>query len=153
MKSRNWKLAVGVCVLILFAGLRVRAQETTEKVTVADIERTYLVRLPRGYDHDEKYPVVILLHGMNQDANDMARLTRFNELADKEGVIAVYPSAQHGRWNIGVNPGHSPGGPYRCRRIPGRWISGRGYPGGGYPGGGYPGGGYPRRRPRRSEAR
>jgi polyhydroxybutyrate depolymerase len=144
MNFRNCALSVGIFVFILFLCLRVRAQEATEKVTVADIERSYLVRLPRGYDHDRKYPVVVLFHGMNQDPSDMSRLTRFDELADKEGVIAVYPAAQHGRWNIGVNP-EVPrvAGPYRRRRG----YPGGGYPGGGYPGGGYPGGGYPRRRP------
>lgn len=139
--SGNWRLAAGISVVVLSTSLLAGAQENTEKVTVSDIDRTYVVRLPRGYDHDKKYPVMILFHGMNQDASDMARLTRFNELADHEGVIAVYPSAEHGRWNFGVNPEvRRVTGPYRRRR-------GYGYPGGGYPGGGYPGGGYPRRRP------
>jgi len=79
-----------------------------------------------------------LLHGMNQDPSDMERLTRFNELADRDGVITVYPAALHGRWNVGVRA--------QERRPmsmgPGRRRNG-GYPGGGYPGGGYPGGGYP----------
>jgi polyhydroxybutyrate depolymerase len=137
-------LAMLFTVLVLTPGAR--AQETKEKVTIDDVDRTYLVRLPRGYDAKQKYPVVILLHGMNQDTDDMERLTRFAELADKNGIIAVYPSALHGRWNVGVRPperqqmmgrpggghgGHHGGGGY-----PG---GGGGYPGGG--GGGYPGGG------------
>jgi len=44
-----------------------RSQETKEKVTVNDVDHNYLVRLPKGYVHEQKYPVVILLHGMNQD--------------------------------------------------------------------------------------
>jgi len=31
--------------------------------------------VPRGHDHRPKYPVVILLHGMNQDTDEMERLT------------------------------------------------------------------------------
>src|ERR1700692_574168 len=108
------------------------AQETKEKIMVDDTERTYLLRLPKGYDSAQKYPVVILLHGMNQDTDDMERLTRFDELADKDGIIAVYPSALRGRWNIGVTP------PSRQASMrPG----GRGGHRGGYGGGGYPGGG------------
>ncbi len=80
------------------------AQETKEKVTVDDVDRNFIVRLPRGYDAQQHYPVVILLHGMNQDADDMQRLTRFDALADKDGVITVYPIALHGRWNVGVRP-------------------------------------------------
>jgi polyhydroxybutyrate depolymerase len=118
------------------------AQETTEKVTVDDVDRTFMVRLPRGYDSKQHYPVVILLHGMNQDADDIERLTRFDELADKDGIITVYPTALHGRWNVGVQPeehrsmGMGPGG--RRGRYGGG--GGGGYPGGGG-GGGYPGGG------------
>jgi len=153
MKIGNWTRmrrasALGVCLAVLFVVCRVRAQETKEKVSVNDVDRTYVVHLPKGYDQERKYPVVILLHGMNQDADDMERLTRFNELADKDSIIAVYPSALHGRWNVGVHPeqrqmGMGPG----SRRRGG--YPGGGYPGGGggYPGGGYPGGGggYPRR--------
>src|SRR5580698_2582328 len=69
----------------------------------------------------------------------MERLTRFDELADKNGIIAVYPIALHGRWNVGVRPEvkrPATMGPGRRGRYGG---GGGGYPGGG--GGGYPGGG------------
>ena len=117
------------------------AQETKETVTVDDVDRSFMVRLPRGYDSQRHYPVVVLLHGMNQDPDDMERLTRFDPLADKDGIIAVYPAALHGRWNVGVHPEEHP-----AMMNPGRRRGG--YGGGGYPGGGggYPGGGggYPR---------
>jgi polyhydroxybutyrate depolymerase len=137
-------LAAGVCLLTLVTGAALPAQETKEKVTVDDVDRTFTVRLPRGYDPQRHYPVVILLHGMNQDADDMERLTRFNELADKDGIIAVYPTALHGRWNVGVRPQERREvglGPGRRRGYPGGGYPGGGYPGGGYPGGGHPGGG------------
>src|SRR6202142_2210017 len=128
--------AAAACLAMLFIVPGARAQETKEKVTIGDVDRTYLVRLPRGYDAKQKYPVVILLHGMNQDTDDMERLTRFNEIADKDGIITVYPSALHGRWNIGV---HAPQQQPVSRSPGGRRHGGGGYPGGG--GGGYPGGG------------
>ena len=126
-----------LCLAVLLATPALRAQETKEKVTVADVDREFMVRLPRGYDPKQHYPVVILLHGMNQDADDMERLTRFDDLADKNGIIAIYPMALHGRWNVGVHPPEQPTGmrPGGGRR---RGFGG-GYPGGG--GGGYPGGG------------
>ncbi len=127
-----------LCVAVVLAGQTLRAQETKEKVTVDDVDRNFMVRLPRGYDPQRRYPVVILLHGMNQDPDDIERLTRFDELADKDGIIAVYPAALHGRWNVGVHPQER-----RSMMGPGRRPYGGGYPGGGYPGGGYPGGGYP----------
>jgi polyhydroxybutyrate depolymerase len=130
--------AVGVVVLLVIPSLW--AQETKEKVTVDDVDRTFLVRLPRGYNAQQHYPVMILLHGMGQDADDIEALTQFDQLADKDGIIAVYPFALHGRWNVGVRPPERQAmgpGPRR-RRYGGYPGGGGGYPGGG---GGYPGGG------------
>ena len=125
-----------LCALLTLASQCLRAQETKEKVTVDDVDRNFMVRLPRGYDPKQQYPVVILLHGMNQDPDDMERLTRFDELADKNGIIAIYPSALHGRWNVGVRPQERQTG--MMRPGGGHRRYGGGYPGGG--GGGYPGG-------------
>ena len=135
---------VYACVLLMItAGW---AQETKEKVTVEDVDRNFTVRLPKNYDPQRHYPVVLVLHGMNQDADDIERLTRFDELADKDGIIAIYPAALHGRWNVGVRPQERRAmemGPRRRRGGYGYPGGGGGYPGGGggYPGGGYPGGG------------
>jgi polyhydroxybutyrate depolymerase len=145
MKSGNSygirSVAAAGCLVVLWMTQVLVAQQTKETVTVDDVDRSFMVRLPKGYDAQQHYPVVILLHGMNQDAEDMQRLTRFDDLADKDGVIAVYPVALHGRWNVGVYPQESRPmnmGPGRRGRR-----GGGGYPGGGYPGGGggYPGGG------------
>lgn len=117
------------------------AQETQEKVDVDNVSRNFMVHLPQGYDQQQHYPVVILLHGQNQDADDMGRLTHFSQFAEKIGVIAVYPNAMRGQWNIGVRP------PQPSSETPRRGMErrgGAGYPSGGsYPGGGggYPGGG------------
>ncbi len=140
--GNSYKLALAACLAVLcVTGLW--AQQTKEKVTVDDVDREFVVRLPKGYDAQQHYPVVILLHGMNQDADDMQRLTRFDELADKDSIITVYPIAMHGRWNVGVHPQqHRPAGigPGRRGRYGGSYPGGGG---GGYPrgGGGYPGGG------------
>ena len=131
--------AAAGCVAVLFVAQALLGQQTKEKVTVDDVDRNFVIRLPKGYDAQQHYPVVILLHGMNQDADDMQRLTRFDELADKDGIITIYPVALHGRWNTGVHPQERRPmtmGPGRRGRY-----GGGGYPGGGYPGGGYPGGG------------
>jgi polyhydroxybutyrate depolymerase len=94
------------------------------ELQVNDHTRTFVVHLPQGYDSQQHYPVVILLHGLDQDAAEMARLTHFNEFADRDSIIAVYPNAANGRWNIGAGqPQGYRRGPYR---RPGVW--GPGYP-------------------------
>src|SRR5208283_869958 len=141
---------LALCLLLLMFAGRSLAQETREKIDIENVSRTYIVHLPRGYDQQQHYPVVILLHARNQDADDMARLTHFNQLAEKNGVIAVYPNATRGQWNIGVRAEQSSAPmPRRGGGRRGGWGGGGGgYPdgGGGYPGGGggYPGGGQSR---------
>jgi polyhydroxybutyrate depolymerase len=138
MKSENWKrmqavASIGVCLGMAFITSGAQAQETKETMQVNDVDRTYIVRLPKGYDHEQKYPVAMLLHGMNQETADIERLTRFDDLADKDSIIAVYPSALNGRWNVGVRP------PARQRTMMPMGRGGR-HGGGGFPGGGQSGG-------------
>jgi polyhydroxybutyrate depolymerase len=135
------------CLAATLFALPLRAQDVQEKVQVDDLSRNFVVHLPKGYYSKQRYPVVILLPGQNQQPDDMQRLTHFDQfVADKNGIIAVYPNATRGRWNIGVRPEqtstmapHRGGGGHHG----GYGGGGGGYPGGGggYPGGG--GGGYP----------
>lgn len=148
-RRKSLAYLVAACLSGLLFVAPLSAQDSQEKIDVDDVSRSYVVHLPKSYDQQQHYPVVMLLHGRNQDANDMARLTHFNQLADKDSIIVVYPNSAHGQWNIGVRPeqvnqGMQPrrGGGGRGGGWPG---GGGGYPGGGggYPrgGGGYPGGG------------
>ncbi|HWO37251.1 MAG TPA: PHB depolymerase family esterase [Candidatus Acidoferrum sp.] len=145
-KSHAYLVAACLSGLLFVAPLS--AQDSQEKIDVDDVSRSYVVHLPKSYDQQQHYPVVMLLHGRNQDADDMARLTHFNQLADKDSIIVVYPNSAHGQWNIGVRPEQVNQGMQPRRGGGGRgggWPGGGGYPGGGggYPrgGGGYPGGG------------
>ncbi|MGA7908295.1 MAG: PHB depolymerase family esterase [Candidatus Sulfotelmatobacter sp.] len=123
LQSRAWPAVAFACVAGFLFAPSLRAQDAQERVTVNDVTRSYVVHLPKGYDQQQHYPVVILLHGLNQDAEEMARLTHFNDQADKDSIIAVYPNALNGRWNIGITEPRFYSGPYRRR---GPW--GPGYP-------------------------
>ncbi len=126
-------------ILALALAAPLHAQETQEKVQVNDLTRNFILHVPPGYSADRRYPVVILFHGRNQDADDMERITHFNQLADKDGIITIFPRAAQGQWNIGVRPeAASAENPRRGFGRRGGW----GYPGGGGGGGGggYPGG-------------
>jgi len=53
--------------------------------------REYLVHVPPSYEREERVPLVMVLHGCNQDHVDMQAVTRFDGLADRHGFIVVYP--------------------------------------------------------------
>jgi poly(hydroxyalkanoate) depolymerase family esterase len=53
--------------------------------------RQYTVALPDGFDTGAPVPVVMVLHGCLQTQRDMIHDTRFVELADREGFVAVFP--------------------------------------------------------------
>ena len=53
--------------------------------------RKYWLYVPASYDRAKPAPLVVMLHGCTQDANDFARGTRMNQRAEEEGFIVVYP--------------------------------------------------------------
>lgn len=66
------------------------------------LERHYHVHLPGNAPPSAPVPVVFVLHGgSGTGAPRLARLTGFNEVADREGFIVVYPAGVDGQWNDG----------------------------------------------------
>jgi poly(hydroxyalkanoate) depolymerase family esterase len=53
--------------------------------------RQYTLALPDGLDTGAPAPVVMVLHGCLQTQRDAIEDTRFVELADREGFVAVFP--------------------------------------------------------------
>lgn len=61
--------------------------------------RTYKVYVPKGLSLNKKNPIVIMLHGCQQNAEEFAKGTRIEKWADKEKFIALLPEQ-----NISYNP-------------------------------------------------
>lgn len=55
-------------------------------------ERKYLLYVPDSYDPARPVPLVINIHGFAQWPANQAEVSKWNQLADKEGFIVVYPS-------------------------------------------------------------
>ena len=80
--------------------------------------REYQVWVPDGYTGSSPRPLVLVLHGCANDPNLMAGASRFNDVADVEGFIVVYPrqnvtsnGARCWNWQLPVNQARGSGEP------------------------------------------
>ena len=60
--------------------------------------REYTVYVPRGHSRWRRAPLVVLIHGCRQTAEEIARVTRITNFADELGWIVLLPH-QHPRAN------------------------------------------------------
>lgn len=72
--------------------------------TFQDQAWRYRLYEPPGRDAAEQLPLVVMLHGCKQDAEDFARGTGMNEVAAREGFLVLYPEQRKksngmGCWN------------------------------------------------------
>lgn len=66
--------------------------------------RRYRLFRPAGVRHGETLPLIVMLHGCNQDARSFAASTRMNVVAARERFLVLYPEQDrffnaHGCWN------------------------------------------------------
>jgi poly(hydroxyalkanoate) depolymerase family esterase len=66
--------------------------------------RRFRLFRPPGVRHDEKLPLLVMLHGCGQDANSFAASTRMNRVALRERFLVLYPEQDRlangqGCWN------------------------------------------------------
>lgn len=71
-------------------------------MTVAGIERSFMVHVPRNLT--QARGIVLVLHGGSGSGATAASFTQspqavFREVADREGLLAIYPTARSGHWN------------------------------------------------------
>ena len=88
-----------VCALLGVACTRNRVDSgpegatTVQHMRVAGIMRTYRLHLPAHFDSSRRVPLVIILHGHGESAENFERYTGMSDKADTEGFIVVYPQA------------------------------------------------------------
>lgn len=81
-----------LCLLTGCAGM--------ESIDVNGTERDFIVRAPESYEPNQ-LPVVLVLHGGGGNARSMMRYSDFGDLAEKEGVLVVFPNGADRGWNDG----------------------------------------------------
>jgi len=61
-------------------------------IMVGEEPHGYVLRVPRGHDRSRPAPLVISLHGAGLWGAAQRDISRWNDLADREGFIVAYPS-------------------------------------------------------------
>src|SRR5206468_8932138 len=61
------------------------------------VKREYLLYVPKSYDRSKPTPLIISLHGAGLWGAAQRDMSRWNDVADSEGFIVVYPSGIGGR--------------------------------------------------------
>ncbi len=106
MNKKTYKMCrILIIIFLIVSAFSTDARQGIETVylQVNGLERYYKVYLPKDYDGRQNYPLVFILHGGGGKASGMMKLTRnrFNQLADRDGFIAVYPNGYKKSWNDG----------------------------------------------------
>ena len=91
----NKKLSLSLLAVMVSAGTPSIAQET---ITVDNTTRNFISYVPAALP--EKAPLVISLHGMNQDAAYQRDQTQWNACADTAKMVVVYPNGNNKAWDI-----------------------------------------------------
>ena len=68
-------------------------------ITGTETSRSWITYIPDNYDPETTMPLVLLLHGRTASGANQAWSSDFNSIAQREGVIAVYPEGISLEWN------------------------------------------------------
>src|SRR5262249_5039227 len=71
--------------------------DITETLALGGLTRSYILHRPPSLSGAPP-SLVLAFHGGGDTAADMEPLTHFDELADKEGFLVVYPQGLDNRW-------------------------------------------------------
>jgi polyhydroxybutyrate depolymerase len=78
--------------------------KSNQMLTAAGLARTFVHYAPANLDPNTPAPVVIMVHGWTMSGQQMYDITRYHEIADREGIVVMYPDGQPaslGPWNVG----------------------------------------------------
>ncbi|HET7595315.1 MAG TPA: hypothetical protein VFK15_00140, partial [Burkholderiales bacterium] len=104
------RLACALLAALAFAAAQAALAPGDYEVPVAhnDLQRSYLLHVPRQAASGAALPVIINFHGGGSNARTQKWYTRMDTAADRDGYIAVYPNGTGGigtrflTWNAGL---------------------------------------------------
>jgi polyhydroxybutyrate depolymerase len=99
-KTKQIWLTVVFLIIISLIGLSTQFG-TNGKIISSGQTRKYLLHVPASYDPDQPTPLVISIHGFVQWPANQQSVSRWNDIADENGFLVVYPRGTGFplRWN------------------------------------------------------
>jgi polyhydroxybutyrate depolymerase len=95
-------LTSALAVLVLVAGCAPPVEGLQRCTLQLDDHRyRYELHVPVDLDPQKPVPLVLGLHRWLESGRRMAYMTGFNESADREGFVGVYPNAKGASWTFG----------------------------------------------------
>lgn len=83
--------------------LNLKTGKLTKELKVNNKTREYIVYVPKSYSDKSPLPLVLSFHGLGSSMGFNYSYTKFNELAEKENFIAVFPNGLSKRWIMRPN--------------------------------------------------
>jgi polyhydroxybutyrate depolymerase len=80
----------------------VEAGDFERSLMVGGLDREYVVHIPAGLTRSQPVPVVFAFHGYTQERSYMQTQTGFDEIADANGLVVIYPNGINNSWNAGL---------------------------------------------------
>ena len=104
-------IALPVVVVPIEAVAFYSANRDNGSFVSSGVKREYLLYVPKSYDRSKPSPLIISMHGAGLWGAVQQDISRWNVVAEREGLIVVYPSGIGGRglrvWREDEGPGVS----------------------------------------------
>jgi len=113
IKKHKSIILTSFIIFILLIAMLSGCINKREYLSINGEKRSYIIHVPESYDETMPTPLVLVLHGGGGNAKNIENVSGFNEKADEEGFIVIYPDGT-GRfqrklltWNAGFCCGYA----------------------------------------------
>ena len=99
-------ISILVLIVIIITSAWLLSNRTNGEIISGGERRRYLIYVPDSYDPTDPTPLVINIHGFVQWPANQMKVSQWNDLADQNGFIVVYPSGTGVplRWRVSDDP-------------------------------------------------
>lgn len=77
--------------------------QSSDQIMHDGINRDFYYYTPSTWNGTDNLPLLIVLHGLTQSAGAIMAITEFNDIAEDNNFIVVYPDGINNAWNANMN--------------------------------------------------